>query len=166
MQRRERSALDYKPSSNIRRGEVKHSIDAAALQNEFARKYNLPGSHLGIQAKSVKTSARSSSDKVCPSCNRRAKVANGACSACGFFVQYQSSTTTTLAQSRGLVAGAPQTSAMTAEQWRVVEEKLQHRGDAHCPICMEGFNQGYEVLLSCSHMYHRWWTLRCGMTLI
>lgn len=29
------------------------------------------------------------------------------------------------------------------------------RNDAYCPICMEGFKGGREVLLSCSHMFHR-----------
>jgi hypothetical protein len=28
------------------------------------------------------------------------------------------------------------------------------RNDAYCPICMEGFKEGREVLLSCSHMFH------------
>jgi Ring finger domain/IQ calmodulin-binding motif len=29
------------------------------------------------------------------------------------------------------------------------------RNDAYCPICMEGFKDGREVLLSCSHLFHR-----------
>jgi hypothetical protein len=40
-------------------------------------------------------------------------------------------------------------------EWEVIEAKLVTRHDATCPICMEGFNQGYEVLLSCSHIFHR-----------
>ena len=44
--------------------------------------------------------------------------------------------------------------ALSALDWRVIEGSLAGRGDAHCPICMEPF-VGHEVLLSCSHMFHR-----------
>ena len=36
-----------------------------------------------------------------------------------------------------------------------MEHTVQARDEAFCPICLEGFHQGHEVLLSCSHMFHR-----------
>ena len=44
-----------------------------------------------------------------------------------------------------------------SKEWASIEAKVSSRleRDACCPICMEGFNQGYEVLLSCSHIFHR-----------
>ena len=61
-----------------------------------------------------------------------------------------------MAQSRGLVAAAaPAVEALQAFEWASIERGAAGRLDAYCPICMEGFNRGYEVLLSCSHMYHR-----------
>ena len=43
---------------------------------------------------------------------------------------------------------------LSALDWRVIESSLAQRRDAHCPICMEPFRER-EVLLSCSHMFHR-----------
>jgi hypothetical protein len=65
-------------------------------------------------------------------------------------------TPVTLAQQRGLVkSSAKAADVMTQAQWKEIESNVSQRLDAFCPICMEGFNQGYEILLSCSHMYHK-----------
>jgi hypothetical protein len=62
----------------------------------------------------------------------------------------------TMGQSRGLVAAhTPAVEPLKAFEWESIEKGVACRQDAYCPICMEGFNRGYEVLLSCSHMYHR-----------
>ena len=65
--------------------------------------------------------------------------------------------TISLARHRGLVKKDDESKPEVLSQadWRALEEKLAHRDDGYCPICMEGFNKGHEVLLSCSHMYHR-----------
>jgi hypothetical protein len=60
-----------------------------------------------------------------------------------------------LAEMRGLVAAPKREIAISKTEWDRIESKLDSRSDAHCPICMIGFNQGSEVLLSCSHMFHK-----------
>jgi len=41
-------------------------------------------------------------------------------------------------------------------EWKAIEDGLKTRAvDAYCPICMEAFKEGHEVLLSCSHIFHR-----------
>jgi hypothetical protein len=66
--------------------------------------------------------------------------------------------TLSLAQHRGLVKKPDESKMETLSQaqWRSIEDSLAQREDAYCPICMEGFNKGNEVLLSCTHMYHRY----------
>lgn len=60
-----------------------------------------------------------------------------------------------LAQKRGLVKkpDAP----LTIEQWNTVLEKAKSRAKAEssCPICMEDFRLKPQVVLSCSHFFHR-----------
>lgn len=67
-----------------------------------------------------------------------------------------------LAQHRGLIKSSTSTSnggneveSITQSQWIEIEKTVRKRCDGFCPICMEGFNQGFEILLSCSHVYHR-----------
>eukprot|EP01032_Pedospumella_encystans_P007574 gene7574-9073_t len=60
----------------------------------------------------------------------------------------------TLAQRRGLVPIAPPQAPLTPFDWAVIENSRSDP-DSCCPICMEGFKQGHEVLLSCSHIFHR-----------
>jgi hypothetical protein len=60
-----------------------------------------------------------------------------------------------LAELRGLVKAAPKVEAMPQSEWDHIESQVEGRRDAYCPICMEAFNQGREVLLSCSHMFHQ-----------
>lgn len=147
-------------------------LDAAALQADLARRLNLVGSSsTNLRRKKAKkpppSSSSSSSSFVqhvpeqqprrCPSCHSRCSSTDSTsvCSSCGYFVNGVQPQPTSLAQRRGLVAIAPQADAMSEKDWESVESKLDERQEAFCPICMEGFNKGHEVLLSCSHMFHR-----------
>lgn len=44
---------------------------------------------------------------------------------------------------------------LTSSEWKALETSAAVRREAHCPICMESFSSGHEVLLSCSHIFHR-----------
>lgn len=143
------------------------SLDAAALQADLARRLNLAGSSsTSLRRQKPKPTFSSSSlappasehqPRHCPSCQARCSSTDSSsvCSSCGYFVNGVQPQPTSLAQRRGLVAIAPQTDAMSEKDWESVESKLDKRREAFCPICMEGFNKGHEVLLSCSHMFHR-----------
>lgn len=62
-----------------------------------------------------------------------------------------------LAQHRGLIKSTinNEIETISQSQWLEIEQSVRKRCDGFCPICMEGFNQGVEILLSCSHIYHR-----------
>ncbi|CAN0345774.1 unnamed protein product, partial [Ectocarpus sp. 12 AP-2014] len=61
----------------------------------------------------------------------------------------------TLAQIRGLEK--PPEPTLTPGEWRAVEAKALARGDeaAPCPICRESFRGESQVILSCSHVFHK-----------
>ncbi|CAM9998157.1 unnamed protein product [Choristocarpus tenellus] len=61
----------------------------------------------------------------------------------------------TLAQMRGLQP--PPEHNLSVDEWRDLETKADARGDnlAPCPICREGFHDQEQVILSCSHIFHR-----------
>lgn len=61
----------------------------------------------------------------------------------------------TLAQRYGLVKQPPK--LLNEMQWRAVHAKSQAREDStgECCICREHFGPGEQVLLSCSHSFHR-----------
>lgn len=107
---------------------------AAALQAQFMSgiKVPMPGHHAaggGLSAAAALAGAR-----------RKAKAAG---------------TSLTLAQQLGLVpAPVPK---LTGEQWSAVRERARARGDAQepCPICQEEFKDSEQVLLSCSHVFHK-----------
>ena len=93
---------------------------------------------------------------VCNSCEAVNSASASVCERCGYFLAGAFHAPLSMAQSRGLVAAPkPISTAMKDYEWESIEKELTFRQDSHCPICMEGFNRGYEVLLSCSHMYHR-----------
>jgi hypothetical protein len=100
-------------------------------------------------------------DLRCASCHAMNRAAGPVCSSCGYFLAGAAGSSgpparETLAQRRGLVPTAPEEciAALTPLEWTVMEKNSQKRNDAFCPICMEAFKQGREVLLSCSHMFH------------
>jgi len=160
-------------------------IAAAALQNELIRKLKLTtisnnnnnskkrissinnsssgsNSSSNSSSSSRKTSLSSSlvtkkKDILCNSCNNISSN-DTICSSCGFFLKSIRQPTDTLAQRLGLVQPNAPINTVSRKQWDTLEAKLKepdHKLDTFCPICMEAFNQGTEVLLSCSHMFHR-----------
>lgn len=74
---------------------------------------------------------------------------------CGYYLAGVRQPVATLAQRRGLVQAAPKIETVTPAAWATIESRVDDRKDAFCPICMEAFKTGHEVLLSCSHMFHR-----------
>mmetsp|Transcript_16121 Transcript_16121/g.16249 ORF Transcript_16121/g.16249 Transcript_16121/m.16249 type:complete len:446 (-) Transcript_16121:37-1374(-) len=131
--------------------------DAAALQSDIAKRYNLPGAYNGtIKKRSLSISSSAQiADKSCPCCNERNSRQATVCSSCGFFLSSNRVPTESLAQARGLVPAAEKIETLSQREWEGIENRLDSRGEAFCPICMDGFNRGHEVLLSCSHMFHR-----------
>lgn len=134
------------------------------------------------QKRSVSENQASAAPKVdiiCSSCNRRNGSDGNVCSHCGYFLHSSivtvSSQQSTLAERRGLVratasiaastmpcesdvdsSGAVANTAVSIWEWNQIETTLSSRViDAFCPICMEAFRDGSEVLLSCSHIFHR-----------
>ena len=92
----------------------------------------------------------------CSVCGDANTPSSSICSTCGYFLHSADHhTVATLAEMRGLVKAAPKVEAMPQCEWDHIESQLEGRKDAYCPICMEAFNQGREVLLSCSHMFHQ-----------
>ena len=154
--------------------------DAAALQNDLAQRYNLQSairpskkkraprdssssrrSH-GAMSKAAASASSSTSSRLplsrqCDSCQASNPHNSSVCEACGYFLAGSQQMPLTMAQSRGLVAAPrpPAVDPLQPFEWESIEKGLASRQDAYCPICMEGFNRGFEVLLSCSHMYHR-----------
>ncbi|XP_038654316.1 RING finger protein 32 [Scyliorhinus canicula] len=61
----------------------------------------------------------------------------------------------TLAQKMGLV-DAPK-APLTDSEWQVVKKRSEQQGDSAqpCAICREEFGMQQQVLLSCSHVFHR-----------
>jgi hypothetical protein len=168
------------------------NMDAAALQLDMSRRFNLGGigprssmtrprprgqqtrespSNSSARSEEAKTTQQTTQpqaqtltgrDVTCMSClavNLRVTKDDSTCYECGFFLDGpQRPAPPSLAQRRGLVQPTPQMDApVLRHEWDSIEAKLSSRllRDASCPICMEGFNQGSEVLLSCSHIFHR-----------
>lgn len=94
--------------------------------------------------------------RQCDSCDAVNPYNTSVCETCGYFLSGAQQVPLTMAQSRGLVAiPTPAIEPLKDYEWDSIEKGVAGRQDAYCPICMEGFNRGFEVLLSCSHMYHR-----------
>lgn len=102
-------------------------------------------------------SSQQQQNRICGSCCFSNLSNATVCTNCGYFMTGAHSTPISLAQYRGLVKPATNnsTTILTQSQWLEIENNVRKRLEAYCPICMEGFNKGFEVLLSCSHMYHR-----------
>ena len=93
----------------------------------------------------------------CGACNFTNMSDEDICHSCGYFLAgAPAPPKETLAQRRGLVEAPPKCDMpVNICTWNAIESKLSSsRNDAFCPICMEAFNQGSEVLLSCSHIFH------------
>jgi hypothetical protein len=150
-----------------------HSVDSAALQSEIAKKYNLgnnpsrrnlnPNSRNNRNGGSsdssslVSQSRITSAQSVCACCNASVGPSDQVCSSCGYYLFSIVVEPQTLAQRRGLVPQVAKIEPLSPADWSAIELSISVRSnpDSCCPICMEGFNQGSEVLLSCSHLFHR-----------
>lgn len=89
------------------------------------------------------------------------------CGNCGYFFPITTQAVASLAQRRGLLLPYGQVAsaisqknereAMKPLEWYVLEGHLQRKVDPDCccPICMEKFISGEEVLLSCGHIFHK-----------
>ena len=158
----------------------KASGDAAALQLDLARRLKLPGTTTGaiVQRQQRRPSAESkhepratlvtqqskaqSKEHViipeleCQSCGAMNRGPSGSiCGTCGYYLSGVRQPALSLAQRRGLVQAPPKIETITAQAWAIIEARVDDRRDAFCPICMEAFKSGHDVLLSCSHMFHR-----------
>mmetsp|Transcript_2143 Transcript_2143/g.3265 ORF Transcript_2143/g.3265 Transcript_2143/m.3265 type:complete len:324 (-) Transcript_2143:994-1965(-) len=58
-----------------------------------------------------------------------------------------------LAERYGYVPKRPM--AMTNDQWTNARETAQHRNQTLCPICKDELKDENQILLSCSHVFHR-----------
>jgi len=61
----------------------------------------------------------------------------------------------TLAQKLGLIPSPPQ--PLTIDSWNLIEDQARKRkeGEGFCPICLEEFKGLDQIILSCSHMFHK-----------
>lgn len=152
----------------VREADAARSVDAAALQSDMARRFNLPGAAVKrvryLMATSTNTGGGPESSRQrprhepCLSCGCVViPTESSTCPSCGVFFRSMREVLPTLAEMRGLVkAPTPaEVTVLTREEWAGMEQRIFERKDAVCPICMEHFKDGHEVLLSCSHMYHR-----------
>eukprot|EP01036_Dinobryon_divergens_P023140 gene23140-31457_t len=135
-------------------------IDAAALQFDMARRYNL--SSLPPSAPTQQPFTRPHEHKEVQEENINERDSNNTSSN-----GWQSSFGT-LAQRRSLavlssfepqhgnqISNKLAKKAVSQMEWSSIEFYIADRSDLTCPICMDAFKQGNEVLLSCSHVFHR-----------
>jgi hypothetical protein len=102
----------------------------------------------------------SSADTIlCLSCEFDNEPGSTTCACCGYFLSsaHRQQEQPTFAQRLGITEGPKHvpTTIISLSKWEAIEEKAGERNEAYCPICMVGYNQGSEVLLSCSHVFHR-----------
>ena len=115
---------------------VKSTIDAAALQADLARRFQLPGSvtrRVNQSSRSresrsgniVSKEPTSSTAKCCISCKSSNPHNSRICTTCGYFLHCtDQSSDTTLAERRGLVQIVPRVKAMVESEWDEVESRL------------------------------------------
>jgi hypothetical protein len=92
---------------------------------------------------------------LCLSCEFENEADSTTCACCGYFLTSARQQNFTLAQKLGISEGPKAVNIITLTEWEAIDEKAGIRNEAFCPICMVGFNQGSEVLLSCSHVFHK-----------
>lgn len=93
--------------------------------------------------------------RLCPSCDEETSKSLKSCEHCGYFFIVYNIPELSLAQKRGLVPIVEhKITVIQKDEWESIENSMNFREDAHCPICMNGFSHGHEILLSCSHIFH------------
>ncbi|RYH30144.1 hypothetical protein EON65_06175 [archaeon] len=134
------------------------SIDAAALQNEMAKRLGLKVTG----APSKRQVQKKADQHTCPSCDARmGETVQEYCIQCGYGAPRQQATSSepSLAFRRGLIPIPPKATPdiMKPIDWYFMESQITRKVDPDicCPICMEKFNRGEEVLLSCGHIFHK-----------
>jgi hypothetical protein len=153
-----------------------NSIDAAALQAEMIKKYGVTTTRPGMvnQPRKPKRESKAAANLTpsvptvtCTSCGKHMQNPENLrieyCISCGYFLPppppEASSSFLSLAQQRGLVPMKPaaKLEPMKSLEWYLLESSIAKKTDPDscCPICMEVFNRGEEVLLSCGHIFHK-----------
>jgi hypothetical protein len=151
-------------------------LDSAALQADMSRRYDLSlslplprrerrgrGQQIIHQRSTVaaQNAVSSALPNICGCCKTVNEQGEFICCACGYYLnslvlQHQQAEET-LAQRRGLVPPIPKLEPLTPLSWHAIEATISAKDDpdSSCPICMEPFSSGCEVLLSCSHIFHQ-----------
>lgn len=137
------------------------SIDAAALQSEMTKRFGLKPA--GLPGRRASKSAPTPVQRHCPSCDSNmGETIQEYCVQCGYGMPNRDQTEEpSWAQRRGLlmmpVIAKAAPDVMKPLDWYFIESQLSRKRDPDtcCPICMEAFNRGEEVLLSCGHIFHK-----------
>lgn len=124
-----------------------------ALQDHYARLLQIPGAKLKPASLKPVSSycLLIQSQDITASCTSSSPVMS-------FLAISQRSlqgTSLTLAQRHGLVKAPPK--LLSEQQWLSTHAKSTARQDSQheCSICCEHFGLGEQVLLSCSHVFHK-----------
>lgn len=143
---------DTTKSQSIKSSSI--SSDSSALQQSIAKRFNLPGSRIQTVI-STKNSNDNFLNKDCSSCMKSFQSTSNLCSHCGYFNEtITQKNSDDLAIFRGILPVPPQQDTLIKFQWDLIEYNTSSRLDSHCPICMIGFTQSNELLLSCGHLFH------------
>lgn len=152
-------------------------VDAAALQSEMTKRFGLAVAPLPGRKRrtTTATTTAKATCQHCPSCGFSMEDGDSMeyCHRCGYGGMSRdgsmgaSGAGPSLAERRGLslpLASASSSSTfrvkvevMKPMDWYLMECHLAKKRDpdTRCPICMEVFNRGEEVLLSCGHIFHQ-----------
>ena len=152
---------------------MKSVIDAAALQSDLARRFNLPGAMSRKTNRSSGASSSSSSSRgtcaisasssqstsilpstfCCESCSRPCTIGSRICSSCGYFFHSGTrSSETTLAERRGLVPPPSVIKPMVECEWSAVERQVEGAEWHAFPQCIFSTPQNAKVV-SWDHWY-------------
>ncbi|KAK7881767.1 hypothetical protein WMY93_030176 [Mugilogobius chulae] len=126
------------------------SLTSAALQDHITKKLLLPSVYLSGYGHGLKCRRKSSSEIK----NHQFDIGQELDTEREYVLDL-SQTPLTLAERMGLVVGPHE--RLTEEQWSLVKVRSVQQGEsAHpCAICKEEFQLKPQVLLSCSHVFHR-----------
>eukprot|EP01039_Chlorochromonas_danica_P009490 gene9490-10481_t len=150
-------------------------VDAAALQSEMTKRFGLTVAPLpGRKRRTTTSTTTKTTSQHCPSCGFSMEDGDSMeyCHRCGYGgISRDGSVGATgtgpsLAERRGLTLPLAASSSssfrikvevMKPMDWYLMECHLAKKRDpdTRCPICMEVFNRGEEVLLSCGHIFHQ-----------
>ena len=147
--------------------DMKSVIDAAALQSDLAKRFNLPGAMTRKANRSTGASSSSSSSRgtcvitasssqtsispstfCCESCSRPCTIDARICSSCGYFLHTGTrSSETTLAERRGLVPLPSVIKPMVEWEWNAVERQVE--GAAEYSLLLRRLKSFQEIIDSC-----------------